>query len=301
MSATFLSACRSSMVARSSGAPSTSSVTSIPATPTNWLRSAHAYAQQILDSAPLPRRAHAVPELPDSIVDAISLPSLNDEISIHRNFLLSSTIDISNFVREHDLRGASLTGTQSDGGSNMTPAIGDGMELALTNRHVSFAEIDYSTGNDSASQLELRVDVHVVWLPVRTVVLPESNTVTLTGFGALSLMNLSSDPTTIELTTGQIGRLRSALSALHNTAGSGGCMENDTLFAITARSGSTSGSPWRAVAEECPDYVTISSGALPTLQLLDSCTFERLISSFFPPKSAVGTRRFIQSCSPDVE
>jgi len=187
------------------------------------------------------------------------------------------------------------TGYSSDGGDQTSGSFS--MLSLCTNRHAAFCGVTYSVLTLTKSQQELRIDLDVVWAPIHVVLVPTSGVITLTGYGTLSLMKPSSDPVHVKLNVAQARKLRTAISLLRSSPG-GLCMEDATLYKISVARTAKGKAFWSATADECPGQLTVTVHGRHVALDGRSCSLEKLISRFFPPHSAAGTRSELKVCNP---
>ena len=85
--------------------------------------------------------------------------------------------------------------------------------------------------------------LHVLW--------PKSEIVTLTGYGRLSPMNPSSDPTSVVLTHSQALAFNRAVAAL-SMEGGPNCHENSVVFTLSIAPVRGQTPDWKVTERECP-------------------------------------------------
>jgi hypothetical protein len=208
---------------------------------------------------------------------------------------LTSALDVGSFVRSHVLSGAVVSGPNSASGSTINPVTVYSEAIPITDRHISFEEVDYTVGSAPYDSLELRIDALVEWEPVQSVRMPTSGVATLMVYRKWSLSTSSSDPISIELSRPDVLKFRKVISGLSNTSNSI-CAEDSTLFKITIAK--TPGAPitWSATAGECPGVLTVRSGSSTTLLYDRSCPLETLVASMLPKGKADAVRKLLASC-----
>ena len=81
-------------------------------------------------------------------------------------------------------------------------------------QHIIYCGITYATTQAKNGQQELSVGVQVIYLPILHVKMPTRGVITLTGYGKTSLMDSSSDPSSVTLNHDQALRLRTAIEGL---------------------------------------------------------------------------------------
>jgi hypothetical protein len=220
-------------------------------------------------------------------------PGFANLIDVVRYYRSPSSIDVAAFAQSHfaksDWEGS---GSTVDGGLQISASVSAPSMCA--NRHAAYCGVTYSERALSSGE-ELRVDVAVVWTPIHVVLLPASGVVTLTGYGKLSLANSSSDPSHVELSASQVSKLRSAIATLRTSPG-GLCMEDSTLYTISVAPTADGKAFWSATADECPGRLIIKYDDRQVSLNARSCPLETLISSFFPPHTATGTKLDLKVC-----
>jgi hypothetical protein len=254
-----------------------------------------AYAESLFSRVPLPAGLTRLDAPLKPLHEITGNPGFTNLIDLTRYYRAPSSIDITSFAQSHFPKSEwEGSGSTVDGGYQVSGSVS---ALSLcTNRHASYCGVTYSERALSQGE-ELRVDVAVVWTPIHVVLLPTSGVVTLTGYGELSLANSSSDPSHVELSASQVTRLRSAIAALRTSPG-GLCMEDSTLYTITVAASANAKPFWSATADECPGRLIITDDGRQVSLNARSCPLESLISSFFPPNTAAGTKLDLKVCEP---
>ncbi|MGC1238279.1 MAG: hypothetical protein WA860_05775 [Acidimicrobiales bacterium] len=252
-----------------------------------------AYAESLFSKVPLPSGVTRLGAPLKPLHEITGNPGFANLIDIVRYYRAASSIDIASFAQSHFPKSEwEGSGSTVDGGYQVSGSVS---ALSLcTNRHASFCGVTYSERALSQGE-ELRVDVAVVWTPIHVVLLPTSGVVTLTGYGRLSLANSSSEPSHVELSASEVTKLRSDIAVLRTSPG-GLCMEDSTLYTITVASSANATPFWSATADECPGKLVIKYDSRQVSLNARSCPLESLISSFFPPRTATGTKLELKVC-----
>jgi hypothetical protein len=124
---------------------------------------------------------------------------------------------------------------------------------------------------------------------------PTSSLVTVTGFGQLSAVNESSDPTSVVLTSDQVQKLDELVAALPK-ASKADCMENSAVFTISFASRAGEASRVVATDWECPaPGVMALQTPNGTHELLGGvCTLKTFIDRTFSGDQAKGAKEELQ-------
>ena len=174
------------------------------------------FTKSLLARAPCPEGTVPVAQLPMPLV-VIGASAGSGTIDVHRDYLLTLNFSLASFIASHRPPGAVVGGPDSE--VQPTSITTYEYSLPLLNRHISFESLDYTVGYAPGKIEELRIDAQVDWSPIQTAVMPTAGIVRLTGYGRLSDMDPSSDPTSVVLTTAQAIQLRNRISALTQHAG----------------------------------------------------------------------------------
>jgi hypothetical protein len=272
-----------------SAAPTTT--TTLPAT---IVAAGNAYALRLLEAQPIPPEVREVTSLPTPIApsgDVAGGPMVRQE---HRFYLLPPSVSVDQYVRAHLPTGEKVTETGSGNAPNTYPVDNLGVSLTCVSPHITFCGVYYTTTEAKNGEQELRVDVQVIYLPIVHAKMPTSGVVTVTGYGKISLMNSSSDPSSVVLNHHQVLILHTVIADLKDGADMGMCMEDSQLLKIKIVKNARV--VWSAAADECPGVLQITS-AKSNLTLDDrSCSFWRVADSFFPSGTANGTKSGSQVC-----
>jgi hypothetical protein len=134
--------------------------------------------------------------------------------------------------------------------------------------------------------------LHVLW--------PKSEIVTLTGYGRLSPMNPSSDPTSVVLTHSQALAFNRAVAALSMEAGPN-CHENSVVFTLSIAPGRGQTPDWKVTEWECPAPGTLYVRSAIGIQTYRGsvCSLISLVAQDLPKEAARGTRSTFKLCSAD--
>jgi hypothetical protein len=257
--------------------------------------SGKSFAEALLASAPRPNGAIATGRL-----SAPLLFPLNGigTIDVHQDYLWKSTQSLGSFVHSHRPAGALIGGPSTGTSTGSVESTTYEVSLPLANRHVSYESIDYTVGYTSSGVEELRIDAEVDWAPIRTVEMPTSGVVTLTGFARTSDMNPSSEPTSVTLTKSEAQRLRSRIATLSNAFYGSVCMEDSTLFTLSVAPGPGQRATWSASGDICPGDLYVVNGT-EHITLVDTpCSLRSLIVSLLPADKAQASRNALKSCGP---
>jgi hypothetical protein len=253
----------------------------------------NAYARDLLAAQPIPTQTRKVTTLPTPIApsgDEGYGPLVRHAWS---QYLLPMSVSVDSFVRSHLPKGETVDETGSGASRNAYPVYNLGLSLTCNSPHVTFCGVYYTTTQAPNGEQELRVDVEVTYLPIVHAVMPTDGVVTVTGYGQISLMDSSSDPTSVVLTHHQALTLRTVIAELKDFGG-GMCAEDSELLKIAiVKDGEVI---WSASADECPGELAVASG-ITTLTLdTRSCAFWHVADSFFAPGTASGTKSGSEAC-----
>lgn len=254
------------------------------------------FAESLLAKAPLPNGATVAVLLPAPL---INLPDGTGTVDVHQNYLLKAKLDLATFIASHRPSGAVVNGPNSENSGELSTTYE--YSLPLANRHVAFESLDYTVGYASNGVEELRVDAGVDWVPIQSAKMPIKGVVTLTGFGRLSDMNPSSDPTSVTLSRSQAIRLRRQILTLSNAPTGGICMENSTLFVLAVAPGKGMPASWTATGVACPSYLNVADGNSKVSLVDTPCSLRGLIDAILPKGKAMGTRSELKFCGPTSE
>ncbi|MGH3732778.1 MAG: hypothetical protein ACRDVC_05290 [Acidimicrobiales bacterium] len=246
----------------------------------------NAYAARLLAAQPIPTGARPVSALATPLSPMSSPDEGSDLRTATEYYLLPMTADVSSYVRANLPAGERIIGSGSGGGGGAPLSSGIGLSPTCASRHITYCGVEYAWANDD--QQELVVDAQVVWMPLVHVEMPTSGVVSVTGFARLSLMSASSGATSIVLTHRQALQLRSSIDDLKDMNEGGICAEDATLLNVKVIEGGKV--VWKAVGDECPGALTITSPRASHYLDDRSCSFWRTVDSFFSKGEAAGTR-----------
>lgn len=269
-------------------APATT--TTLPAT---IVAAGNAYALHLLNAQPIPSEAREVTSLPTPLAPNGDVGESAGVRQAHHLYLLPQSVSVDQYVRAHLPDGEKVTETGSGNAPNTYPVYNLGLSLLCVSSHITFCGVYYQTTEAKNGEQELRVDVQVIYLPIVHATMPTSGVVTVTGYGQTSLMDGSSNPTSVVLTHHQALTLRTVVAELKDFGG-GLCMEDSLMLKISVVKGGKV--VWAATADECPGALTITS-AKANLTLYDrSCSFWHVVDSFFASGTANGTKSDSKVC-----
>jgi hypothetical protein len=255
----------------------------------------NAYARNLLAAQLVPPRARAVTALPTPIDLTGPVFGAADVREARHFYLLPSSVSVQPFVRAHLPKGATVMGTGSSGGPGVNPDYDLTVSLTCVSPHITFCGVTYATTEAQNGEQELAVGVQVIYLPILHVKMPTGGGVTLTGYGKTSLMDASSDPSSIVLTRHQILALRNAIAGMKDLGSNGGCEEDSLLLKIKiVKDGKT---VWSATADACPGGLTITSARTNVILDNRDCSFWHVVDSFFASGSANATKTGTKSCN----
>jgi hypothetical protein len=268
---------------------------SLSAAPDTAVINGHRLAESLFAAAALPPGAVPTARLPAPLTDGVGDTSTAD---VHQTFVLKNNVNIAKFVRAHRPVGGVIVGPNTESGSDITTETSIGVSLPVSNRHVAFEGIDYTVGYTAKHVEELRVDVHVDWVPIHTAEMPTTGVLTLTAFGRLSSAENSSDATSVVLTRLQAHRLHDIITSLPNVPVGEDCMEDSTLFTITVAPAVGMSATWTATGDDCPGYLYVTSGT-GHISLADTpCSLRSYLLSLLPRGMARATRSSLKVCGP---
>jgi hypothetical protein len=253
------------------------------------------YARHLLEAQPLPPGAREDTALATPIDITGPVFSSVDVRLARRFYLLPASVSVDRYVRSHLPKGATVTGTGSSGGPGVTPVNDVTVSLTCVSRHITFCGVTYATIAAKNGEQELAVGVQVVYLPIVHVKMPTNGVVTLTGFGKTSLMDASSDPSSVALTHDEALRLRTAILGLKDLGSNGGCQEDSVLLKISVVKNGTT--VWEATADACPGALTVTSAKTDAILDNRACSFWHTVDSFFPSGAAQATKSESRYCN----
>ena len=285
-------ACLGLPVSSALAAPSTTTSTTLPPA---IVLAGNAYARHFLDAQPIPPQARRVVTL------STPLPPNGDfgDSSLirqdHHLYLLPASVSVDQYVRAHLRKGERVTETGTGTSPNAYPTYNLGVSLTCVSPHITFCGVYYQTTEARDGEQELRVDVQVIYLPILHVMMPTDGVVTVTGFGKTSLMDPSSDPTSVVLTHHQALTLRTVISKMKDLGFEDTCMEDSLLLKIdVVRHGTT---VWDATADVCPGALAITFKTSNPILDDRSCSFWHVVDTFFPSGTAKATKAASNGCA----
>jgi hypothetical protein len=256
------------------------------------------FAAQVLSAAPLPPGAQPWTATPPSVLAQPPLTIGSGDLSdIDALYLVDEAAgpSMSEYVLTEVGAGATVLTTGSTSGpSGSTVMFEVSMPTAGPNQ--SSAQLLYATTQLPDGDYLLRIDAQVVWVPGRSPsdAIPEPAGAQLTGYAAISAMNSSTGPVTVQLGEADSLELADAINALP-IAAPAMCMENSLLSTITFYPMSGV-SPAHVQEWLCPKLVQVSfGGAQPVLLNDGACSVIRLVAGLLPEQAA-GTRGAVQYC-----
>jgi hypothetical protein len=274
----------------STGALAASTTTTLPKA---IVAAGNAYALHLLNEQPVPPEARAVTSLPSPIAPSDGFAFAQVERS-HRFYLLPPSVSVMSYVRAHLPEGETNGGTGTSYGPGTKTVYYLSVARTCVSRHILYCGISYTSTELKDGQQELRVDAEVVYLPILHVKMPTDGVVTVTGYGKAGIQG-SSDPSSVVLSHSEALRLRSAISGMKDMGDNGMCMEGSMILRIkVVKDGKV---VWRAVADDCPGALVITSAK--SNQILDnrSCSFWHVVDSFFASNQVSATKGESLICS----
>ena len=280
------------------GLPTASSVaapTTTTTLPASIVVAGNAYARHLIGEQPIPPQARLVTSLPTPLAPNGVVAESPEVRRAHHFYLLPMSVSVDLYVRSHLLRGEKVTETGTGTSPNANPVYNLGVSLTCVSPHITYCGVFYQTTEAKDGEQELRLDVQVIYLPILHVEMPSDGVVTVTGFGATSLMNPSSDPTSVVLNHHQVLTLRTVIAKLKDLGSNGMCMEDSLLLKIKiVKDG---GVVWSATADACPGALTITSAKANVILDNRSCPFWHVVDTFFPSDTANATKSESKLCS----
>lgn len=293
-----MAATSAALVVAGLGLSSVSSVaapTTTTTLPASIIVAGNAYTRHLIGEQPIPPQARLVTTLPTPLVPNGVVADSPEVRQAHHFYLLPMSVSVDQYVRAHLLPGEKVTETGMGTSPNANPVYNLGVSLTCVSAHITYCGVFYQTTQAKDGEQELRVDVQVIYLPILHIQMPTDGVVTVTGFGATSLMNPSSDPTSVVLTRHQALTLRTVIAKLKDLGSNGMCMEDSLLLRIKiVKNG---GLVWSATADACPGSLTISSAKTNVILDNRSCPFWHVVDTFFPSGTANATKSESKYCS----
>ena len=273
-----------------------SSTTSALSSPT----SGDAFAQRVLAEAPVPPSARSTAAFhSDFLKQPFQTVGVGGLIDLHQTYAIDEPPPaVQAYITAHLPQGAKLDGTGTLG-SPAGEAHGIELSFPTSGANENYAELLYEIVSYGAGSSEFRIDAQVVWVPNRSAyeLAPADAAVAVTGFSQTPLMNPSSGPVTVELSSAQAGSLTAVANSLP-LAPMPGCMENALLYTIEFRP-SSSNQVFELDGYECTATVLVSSNGKAMSPLNDAgCRLLRAVVSLLPKGRAEGTRTASASLCP---
>ena len=136
----------------------------------------------------------------------------------------------------------------------------------------------------------------------KTVSMPATGVITVTGFAHWSAALGSTDSTTVTLTSVQATALRQAISTLPRFPFPGGrpflCSEEAKVFTISVTQVRGESANWVATAELCPEGALYIKDAVgPQQRAVTYCDLQPFIASLFPKDAAAETMSELKYCA----
>jgi hypothetical protein len=255
----------------------------------------NAYARHLLDAQPVPPDARRVATLSTTLApngDFGDSPLIRQD---HHLYLLPMSVSVDQFVRTHLIKGERVTETGTGTAPNAYPTHNLGVAPTCASPHITFCGVYYQTTEAKNGEQELRVDVQVIYLPILRVQMPTDGIVTVTGYGATSLTDPSSDPASVVLSRHQALTLRTVIARMKDLGFEDTCMEDSLLLKIkVVRHGRV---VWSATADECPGALAITTATSNPILDGRSCPFWHVVNTFFVAGTANATKSQIHGCA----
>jgi hypothetical protein len=272
-----------------------STTTTSTTLPPSIVLAGNAYTRHFLDVQPIPPEARRVTSLPTPLPpngDFGDSPLIRQD---HHFYVLPTSVSVDAYVRAHLLKGERVTESGSGFSPRANPTYNLGVSLTCMSPHITFCGVYYQTTEAKKGEQELRVDVQVIYLPILHVQMPTDGVVTVTGYGKTSLMDPSSEPTSVVLSHHQALTLRTVISNMKDLGFEDTCMEDSLLLKINiVKQGRVI---WTATADECPGALAVSSARSSPILDARSCPFWHVVDTFFPSGSAQATTSEINGCA----
>jgi hypothetical protein len=263
--------------------------------PPATLLAGNAYTRHFLDAQPIPPEARRVAALPTPLPpngDFGDSPIIRQD---HHFYLLPMAVSVDQYVRAHLLKGEKVTETGNGSAPNAYPTHNLGVSLTCVSPYITFCGVYYQTTEAKNGEQELRVDVQVIYLPILHVKMPTDGVVRVTGYGRTSLMDGSSDPTSVVLSHHQALTLRTVISNMKNLGFEDTCMEDSLLLKIDVTKHGKA--IWSATADVCPGALAITSAKSNPILDARSCPFWHVVATFFASGTAKATTSAINGCA----
>jgi hypothetical protein len=255
--------------------------------------SADTYAQQVLAEAIVPPGAHATTAVhSDFLKEPFEKVGADGLIDVSRIYVIDELPGaVLSYVTTHLPQGARTTGTTTLG-SRTGEAYGIAVSMPTSGANENYAELLYTVVADGAASSEFRVDAQVIWVPNRSAdeLAPAGVTVEVTGFSQTSVMNESSGPVTIKLTSAQADALRTIANSLP-LAPLPSCVEDSLLYKVDFHPSAFPNQSFELDGYECVATVLVTSNGKALSPLNDAgCHLLATVVSLLPKGQADGTR-----------
>ena len=259
-----------------------------------------AYSDEVFAAAPL---------VPGARPASVAVPTLrtwgqalDNQVDVHRLYLVAGTrASIVAFLLHHLPAGA----RNNQGIMIQTdPVAYDAEFIPLTMPAAGANEVRatllYAFAGDGPGIQELRIDAETVSVPNRTPSEKASPTgsVVVTGFGATSLAQGASQPTSVTLTGERAAQMRSIFDRLGLGASPDACMEYEPLYRIQFVGPASRPASMSAAGDFCGgDDVGVSTGPGTGTTLSDPhCLLLAEVVRVLPARSASATRDALHEC-----
>ena len=255
--------------------------------------SADAFAQRVLAQAPIPPGARATAAVhSDFLKEPFETVGADGLIDVSRIYVIDELPGaVLSYVTTHLPQGARTTGTTTLG-SRTAEAYGIAVSMPTSGANENYAELLYTVAADRAGSSEFRVDAQVIWVPNRSAdeLAPAGVTVEVTGFSQTSVMNESSGPVTIKLTSAQADALRTVANSMP-LAPLPSCMEDSLLYKVDFHPSASPNQSFELDGYECVATVLVTSNGKALSPLNDAgCHLLATVVSLLPKGQADGTR-----------
>ncbi len=255
-------------------------------------------AHQLLALAPLPPgaqpcRARAVaPAAPAELVGITPLTDLHRCVS-----LTTSAALVQAYLRRHLAAGATLSSIGSGSGPGpVTTQFFVAESLSIDNPHVYLAHLVYTAVPTRQQTTVLRIDVQIVWVPLRPTGerLSPVGQATLTGYRHLSLAEAPRGPVRTTLGAAALAHLAALANALLEGPSHLVCMEDTALYRLTVR---TRGATEQLVGHQCGAAVSLSINDQLLAPLADRhCALLKAVQRLLP-MAARASRQASAGCA----
>ncbi|MGB8197768.1 MAG: hypothetical protein WCF25_12255 [Acidimicrobiales bacterium] len=265
----------------------TADATTTTTLPPTTITAGNAYARHLLGEQPVPPHARTIRSLPTPDGSLPIVGGTSDVRSTHHFYLIPASFQVDRYVRAHLPTGEAACCNSKLYSPSAPPVYTYTVSPTCDGQHITFCVIYYVSTRTKSGAQELAITAEVSYLPILNEKMPTFGTVTVTGYGTVSIFG-SKDPTSIVLTHGQALALRSAIEGLKDLGVNSGCMEDALLLKIKIVKDATL--VWSATADECPGALTITSTGTDAMLDTHGCSFWHVVDSFFPTGAAKGTK-----------